>query len=314
MLAALLLVAALPAGCTESAPVAEGLVSGEGYVHVTGGKVWYEIVGSGTATPLLLLCGGPGAPSYYFNPLKPLADEWPVVFYDQLGCGRSDRPQDSTLWRMERFVEELALVRKELGLERTHILGHSWGTMLAVEYMLTRPTGVESLILAGPLLSVPRYLRDVSKLRAALPPKTRDILERHGQAGTTDSKEYQAAVMEYYRRHLCRLDLWPTEWNQTMAGFGWDAFHTMWGPSEFYPTGILKDFDRTDRLAEIEVPTFLTAGRYDDTTPEATAWYQSLIPGAQLQIFEDSSHMTMFEEPDRYVQAVRDFLRSVEGR
>ena len=100
----------------------------EGYVDVTGGRIWYQIVGSGSRTPLVLLHGGPGAPSYYLNPLAKLADERPVVFYDQLGAGRSDRPTRSELWRIERFVEELARLRTVLGLKDVHILGHSWGT------------------------------------------------------------------------------------------------------------------------------------------------------------------------------------------
>jgi len=121
---------------------------GEGHVDVPGGRIWYRIVGSGARTPLLLLHGGPGAPSYYLNPLDKLADERPIVFYDQLGAGRADKPTDVNLWRVERFVEELARPRTALGLTQVHILGHSWGTMLAADYMLTKPTGVRSLILA----------------------------------------------------------------------------------------------------------------------------------------------------------------------
>ena len=105
----------------------------EGFVAVPGGRVWYKVVGSGSGTPLLLLHGGPGATSHYLEPLSALGDERPVIFYDQLGCGRSDRPSDTNLWRVERFVEELKMVRQTLGLRRLHILGHSWGAMLAAE-------------------------------------------------------------------------------------------------------------------------------------------------------------------------------------
>ena len=104
-----------------------------------------------------MLHGGPGAPSYYLNPLEKVAEDRPVIFYDQLGAGRSDRPTDSTLSRVDRFVNELAQVRKALNLHEVHILGHSWGTMLAVDYMLTNPEGVQSLILASPALSVKRW-------------------------------------------------------------------------------------------------------------------------------------------------------------
>lgn len=295
------------------AAVVEGLVTGEGYIDVVGGRVWYEIVGSGTATPLLLLHGGPGATSYYLKPLGRLASDRPVIFYDQLGCGRSDRPEDPELWNVERFVEELAQVRRALDLERVHIFGHSWGSTLAVEYVLRNSTGVESLILAGPALSTPQWMEDANKLRAGLPLETQEILKRHEAAGTTDSEEYAAATMEFLKRHFCRLDPWPPEMEQSLDNFGWDVYTKMWGPSEFFATGTLKEFGRTDRLAEINVPTLLTAGRHDEATPETTAWYQSLIPGSSLEIFEESSHMTMLEEPDRYLEEVRDFLQSVEA-
>lgn len=226
--------------CTSS-----GLKPGEGHIEVPGGRVWYRIVGSGRATPLLLLHGGPGAPSYYLERLAALADERPVIFYDQLGCGRSDRPTDPSLWRIERFVEELRRVRNELGVDKVHILGHSWGSMLAVDYMLTNPTGVQSVVLAGPALNIPRYIHDVQALRAALPVAVQETLKRHEDAGTTDSTEYQEATQVFYKRHLSRLDPWPSELQKTMEGLGGEVYNAMWGPSEFFATGPLKDYDRT---------------------------------------------------------------------
>lgn len=306
-LAVTILVAFLFVGCEN-----RGLTEGEGYVEVTGGKIWYKIVGSGTATPLLLLHGGPGVPSSYLKPLERLADERPIIFYDQLGSGKSDRPSDPTLWRTERFVEELAQLRNALGLKQVHILGHSWGTMLAVDYMLTKPSGVVSLILASPCLSVPRWIEDANMYRSALPKETQEILRQHEEAGTTDSEEYFNATMEFYKRHMCRLDPWPAELESTFSQLNMDVYGTMWGPSEFYATGTLKDYDRTGQLSEITVPTLFTAGRYDEATPKTTAWYQSFVPNSKLEIFEDASHITMFEKPDQYCQAVRDFLNSKE--
>src|SRR5215472_8509562 len=161
---ALIVVTVLSGGCRRT-----GLQPGEGYVNVQGGRIWYRIVGSGTHTPLLLLHGGPGAPSYYLNPLAVLADERPVIFYDQLGAGRSDKPTDISLWRVERFVQELSELRRALGLTQVHILGHSWGTMLALDYMMTKPTGVRSLILASPALSMNRWIEDAATLKKTLP-------------------------------------------------------------------------------------------------------------------------------------------------
>ena len=139
--------------------------SQEGYIPVTGGRVWYRIVGTRPGIPLLTLHGGPGANSDYLQPLAALADERPVIFYDQLGSGKSDHPDDPALWVLDRFVEELAQVRTGLGFTQVHLFGHSWGTMLATEYALTQPSGLVSLILSGPVLSAPCYVQDANTLK-----------------------------------------------------------------------------------------------------------------------------------------------------
>ncbi len=291
-----------------------GLTPGEGYVDVTGGQVWYRIVGSGTATPLLVLHGGPGAPSYYLKPLSALGDERPVIFYDQLGAGHSAAPADTALWRVERFVEELAQVREALGLEEVHILGHSWGTMLAMDYMLTKPTGVRSLVLASPALSVRRWMSDTDSLKTALPDSLQALIAHHEAAGTTDAPEYQGAVMEFYRRFLARKEPWSADIDSTFTQLNTDLYGYMWGPSEFAATGTLKDYERTDRLPELDLPVLFTAGRYDEATPGTVAFYQSQVPNSELTILEGSAHLTMQDEPEEYVRVVRDFLRRVEQR
>src|SRR5438105_3799139 len=154
-----------------------------GYIAVEGGRVWYRIVGEERAgIPLLVLHGGPGYPHDYLEPLERLADERPVIFYDQLGCGRSDRPPDKTLWRAARFVRELAQVREALRLDTVHLYGHSWGTMLAVDHLLSGAMAA-SLILASPALSIPRWLGDAAAYRSALPPDIQSTLARHEAAG-----------------------------------------------------------------------------------------------------------------------------------
>lgn len=285
----------------------------EGHIAVPGGRVWFKIVGTGPGTPLLLLHGGPGAPSYYLEPLSALGNERPVIFYDQLGCGRSDRPSDTNLWRVERFVEEVAAVRRALGLKRVHLFGHSWGTMLATDYLLTRPRGVSSVTLASPCLSAPRYVRDVTDLRAQLPPDVQAVLQRHEEAGTTASSGYEAAVSVFLKRHFCRREPWPSELSDTLAGLGREVYNFMNGPNEFYLTGTLKNYDRTARLGELSLPVLYTAGRFDGCTPQAAAWYQQLMPNARLEVFERSAHMPMLEETDRYLAVLSAFLREAEA-
>ncbi|MFH1068760.1 MAG: proline iminopeptidase-family hydrolase [Candidatus Glassbacteria bacterium] len=292
----------------------KSLKPGEGYVEVTGGRVWYRVVGSGTETPLLLLHGGPGVPSYYLKPLARLSDERPVVLYDQLGAGHSDHPADSSLWRVDRFVEELQQVRDALGLREIHLLGHSWGAMLAAEYMLTNPKGVRSLILASPCLSASRWVKDADSLLSTLPDSTQEVIRKHESAGTTDAPEYQAAVLAFYKLYISRLDPWPPDLDSSLAQMNAEVYEKMWGPSEFNVTGSLKNFERAGALGNLNVPVLFTAGRYDDITPATVEYYHSLTPNSHLVIIENSAHLTMLDQPERYVQVVREFLREVESK
>src|SRR5271169_2012507 len=155
----------------------------EGYVSVTGGKVWYQVTGDGKGVPLLVLHGGPGCPHDYLEPLRYLADERQVIFYDQLGCGKSDRPEDVTLWTVERFVDELVTVREALGLDRLHLFGSSWGGMLAQQYVLDRQPELQSLILCGSPASMIRWVKDCDELLAAGPDEVRRVIREHEEAG-----------------------------------------------------------------------------------------------------------------------------------
>lgn len=285
---------------------------GSGTVDVPGGRVWYEVVGSGDRLPLLVLHGGPGFTHEYVRSLEALADERPVVFYDQLGCGRSDRPDDVSLWTTERAVAELAAVREAVGLERLHLLGQSWGSMLATDYLLGRPGGVVGVVLASPCISIPRWVEDAGRFRDALPEDVQRVIERHEGAGWTACPEYTAAMLVYYKRHVCRMEAWPDEVERSFGGNGEQVYSTMWGPSEFTVTGSLRTFDRSDRLHELDMPVLFTCGRHDEATPETVAWYQSLVPRAELVVFEESAHLAHLEERERYNAAVRGFLARAE--
>lgn len=284
----------------------------EGRLEVPGGSVWYRVVGDIQATPLVIVHGGPGATHDYLEPLEALADERPVVFYDQLGAGKSDAPDDIELWTNERLIDELGRILDGLALHRVHLLGHSWGTIIAAEYALRTPERLAGLVLANPALSVPRYAAGATALRAALPADVRAVLDRHEAAGTTDSDEYQEASMEFYNRHVCRLDPWPDPVMRTFSQVNQAIYERMQGPSEFQITGIYKDYDVTGRLGELAVPALFLCGRHDEIRPEDTAWYHSLVPGSELVIFEKSSHLPHFEEPERYLQVLRDFLHRAE--
>jgi len=286
----------------------------EGLIEVPGGRVFYRVAGENAGgVPLLVLHGGPGAPHDYLETLEALADERPVVFYDQLGCGASDRPGDLALYAMPRFVEELAIVRQTLGLARLHILGQSFGCMLAVDYLLAkRPEGVLSLVLSAPCLSAQRFAADQRAYLEGMPEDVRETILTAEASGDYDLPAYQEAVTAYYKEHLCLLDPRPDCLNRTFEKMGLPVYLHMWGPSEFTLTGTLRGYDRTADLARIGLPALFTCGRHDEAAPETCAYYQSLMPGSELAILEDASHMHHLERPEEYLRLARDFLRRNE--
>lgn len=294
------------------------LTTREGRVTVPGGEVWFEVVGSGEAVPLLTLHGGPGVGHDYLEPLATLGADRPVVFYDQLGCGKSDKPDDRSHWNIDRFVREVAAVREALDLDRVHLLGHSWGGWLAIEYMLRSPPGVVSLTLASTSASLPEWARETAGLVASLPQETQEVLRRCEESADFQSAEYEAAMMEFYRRYVCRLEPWPAPLNRSLDNLmgnpvAYSCYVTMQGPSEFTVSGNLKSWDRTNRLSEIGAPTLLTFGRYDEFTQACAETLSSGIRNSELHVFEDSAHMAHLEEPEQYLQVLRGFLERAEA-
>lgn len=284
----------------------------DGYVSVTGGKVYYKKVGSGPKTPVIVLHGGPGGTHVPFFKLEELGNERPVIFYDQLGSGRSDKPDDLSLWHVDRFVEELGQIREALGLSPLHILGHSWGTMLAASYLLTKPEGIKSVIFSSPCLSAPQWERDQEVHLKQLPQDVQEILAKHEREGTTDSEEYKTAMKEFNKRFVYRLESKPKETENEYAKSNSVVYNTMWGPSEFCTTGNLKSFDVTDRLREIQIPALFSCGRYDEAAPSTVEEQSRKLPGAKFHVYENSAHLAYMEEPEEYLRVVREFLASAD--
>jgi L-proline amide hydrolase len=282
-------------------------------------ETWYRVDGDlrpGAAdapAPLVALHGGPGATHEYLLPLVDLADGRAVVFYDQIGNGRSTHypERGADFWTVELFVRELHNLVAALGIaDRHHVLGSSWGGFLAQEYALTHPPGLQAMVLADTAASFPDFLAECNRLRGELPPEVEATLKRHEEAGTTDDPEYEEACMVFYKRHLCRLEEWPQE---LVDSFDWIAkdptvYHTMNGPSEFHVIGSIKDWEVKDRLGEIDVPTLVASGRYDEATPALQETLVEGIPNCEQVIFEESSHMPFSEERERYMQVVGEWL------
>ena len=296
------------AGLTPRAFAAQPVT--EGRAKVPGGTIWWKKVGAGSKPPLLTLHGGPGAGHNYLLPLAALADDRPVIFYDQLGCGQADSPQNEKIYTIQRSVDEVDAVRKALGLEDIVLFGHSWGSMLAIEYMCQgRGKGVEKLILGGALASVPQANAGQARLIAQMPNGAGKRLRALEKAHKENTPEYAKLTDQFYHLHVCRADPWPMELNQTAGIIGKSiAYRVMNGPNEFTIVGVIKDWDRRKDLGRIKTPTLITTGEFDEVTLDCHETIHRGIKGSKLEIFKGCSHMTMDEKPAEYVASVRRFL------
>ena len=282
----------------------------EGFAQVPGGRVWWMRVGTGSRTPLLLLHGGPGAAHLYLLALGALADERPVIFYDQLGCGKSDSPQDTSIYTIQRSVDEVDAVRRALGLQEVILYGHSWGSMLAIEYLCQgRGSGVRKLVLAGAFASVPQFVAGTKRLLAQMPNRVGERILALAAAGRSDAPEFQALVQAFYDLYICRRKPLPREVQETYDMLSKSvAYRVMNGPNELTVTGVIRDWDRRSDLPHIQLPTYITTGEFDEVTLDCHQTIQRAIKGSKLRIFAGCSHLTMNEKPYEYVSAVRRFL------
>ena len=186
--------------------------------------------------------------------------------------------------------------------------------MLAVDYLLTKPSGVKSVILASPALDVKMWIHDTDSLRSTLPDSIQQIFRKSEETKTFDSPEFQAAMLEFNSQFLARRKPVSVDSESGSALINQDIYQYMWGPSEFIVTGTLKNYDRTDRLGEIKLPTLIMAGQYDACTPATSKYYQSLIFGAELVIIENAGHLTMQDNAEADIKAIRDFLDKLEKK
>jgi len=282
------------------------------------GSTWYRVVGDlkSSKTPVMVLHGGPGAGHNYCEPIADVLAQTgrAAVLYDQIGCGNSthlpDKPKD--FWTPELFMEELVLLTEHLGISNKYnIVGQSWGGMLGMQFAITKPKGLNALVVADSPASMEVWVSEANKLRKELPPEVEATLLKHEAAETTEDPEYIAAVDVFYSRHLCRIPQPP----YVVASFEQLAadptvYHTMNGPSEFHVIGSLKHWDIRPQLKEIIAPTLLVSGQYDEATPAMVKEINGFIPGSKWELFAESSHMPHVEEPAKFKRVVAEFLDS----
>ena len=288
------------------------LPAGEAMLPVDGGRIWYKTSGTGSGTPVILVHGGPGFSSFYLKPLEALGSDRPVVRYDQLGGGKSDRISDTTMFTIDHFVRELDSLRAHLGYSRMHLVGHSWGTILALEYYRVHPDRVASLTLASAALDIPAWERHARDLVKNLPDSMQRAIRARESEGRFDAPDYQAALGEFYGRYVWRHPV-EADLDSTLKTVNESIYNYMQGPSELTITGTLKKYDATPFLKEVRVPLLYTVGEFDEANPVTVRRFAGMTPGAKVTVIPGAAHMTTWDAPDSMLAAVRGFLASVDS-
>lgn len=278
-------------------------------VPVHGHEVVTYSFGTGDEV-LFCLNGGPGLPCDYLRDShsRLAGDHYRVVAFDQLGCGSSDRPDDDSLWTLERYVEEVEIVRTTLGLGTVHLLGQSWGTWLGIEYALTHPDVFKTLILADGAADIPHLVSELERLRGALGSETVAMMQRHEAEGTLDHPEYKGAIDILNYRHVCRLQTWPAAVQASLRDWNMAPYKAIQGPNEFCYTGSIKDWNRVGDLHRITQPALVLCGLHDELTPACSRLIHQALPNSSIAVFPNSSHLPFWEEPEPYFAALQAFL------
>lgn len=284
------------------------LLTREGFVQHRGHSVWWGARDAAApgGIPLLTVHGGPGICHDCLEPLAGLAARRDVVFYDQYGCGLSDRAVDPTDYSVDLFLDELAAVRDALGLDRVHLFAHSYGGPLALEYLLRRPDGVESFTISNSFASIAGLSRGWQARLDELTPASAQAL----RADEPDPQTYGPALGEFITRFVYPSDL-PEALVRSQQKSGAEVYARMHGSSWFVPDGEWSQWDVTPHLGQILVPTLVITGERDQCVPAGSAALADGLPNARLVIL-DAAHLPFFEVPDQYLPLIDDFLVGVE--
>jgi proline iminopeptidase len=259
---------------------------------------------------LFLLNGGPGIPCDYLrDPLLPLVEAgYRVVTYDQLGTGASDKPKDKSLWTIGRYVEEVETVRKALDLGKIHLLGHSWGGWLSIEYTLKYQKALKSLILSNTCGDMPHLVQQLERHRAALGPETVAMMQRFEAMENYKHPSYQAAITILNYRHVFRNDDWPKTVTDALGKLNMDIYGTVQGPNEFLYIGNIKDWNRIPDMHRIAVPVLILCGQHDEMAPACAMRMHNVLPDSEVTVLPNCSHMAMYEDSPAYLKRVTAFL------
>jgi len=285
-------------------------------------NVWTKRVGNNPTIKVLLLHGGPGATSEYFEAADSFFPQGNVeyYYYDQLGSGKSDNPNDERLWNIDSFVEEVEQVRKALNLDANNfvLLGHSWGGILGIEYALKYQQNMKALIVSNMVSSIPEYVKYAKEvLGPQLPTDVLEKIEAYEKSEDYTNPEYLKLIETfYYPEHVLRMNPsdWPNPVVRAFANLNYPLYLKMQGPSEFGVVGdaVLKEWDRTEDLKNITIPTLTIGAEYDTMDPRAMEEMSRLVQNGEYLYCPQGSHMAMYDDQEVYFSGVLKFLKSLE--
>lgn len=288
----------------------------DGYISYLEYKTYYRIVGplNSRKPPLLLLHGGPGSTHNYFEVLDRLAEEdgRQLISYDQLGCGNSYLDGHPELWTMETWIGELKAVRKALNLNEVYLLGQSWGGMLLLEYMCRHEhDGIKGIVLSSTLPSSQLWGEEQARMIRQLPQDVQEVIRDATERNDYSSEAYKQAEALYMELHASgKPGPDAPECLTRPKRNGRESYVVGWGPNEFTPMGTLKDYDVTELLHIIDVPTLIVSGGNDLCTPYIAKTMYDRIPNARWELFRDCRHACFVEDTERYIRLLKDWLNA----
>lgn len=281
-------------------------------------KVWTKRVGNNPKIKLLLLNGGPGATHEYFECFENFLPKEGIefIYYDQLACGNSDNPKDTSLFNLENYVEEVEQVRNALHLDKSNffLLGHSWGGLLAMQYTLKYQENMKGLIISNMMASCPEYGKYADEVLAKqMDPEVLAEIRKLEEKGDFQNPRYMELLnVHFYPEHALRLAEWPEPVTRSFGKMNNDFYTIMQGPSEFGIRGKLVNWDVSGEIKNIHVPTLVIGAKYDTMDPKYMEWMSTQIPGASFLLCENGSHMCMYDDQQTYMNGLIKFLKKVK--
>jgi len=289
-----------------------------GLVDVPGGRIVFQVIGNVGRVPVLFVHGGPGGSSCsYQSSFNEVKQHRQIILYDQLGSGYSERIQDLEQYaNLSRFVTELKALRQQLGFKKFHLVAHSWGAAVALEYLLTeKDEDVLSVVFIGPLFSSKQWLADTDELLKTIPDKYQQAVSLAKSSDNYNSPDFIAAEEAYWTRFVVRTPREQLSYRDCSITPPGDSglYNYMWGPAEFILKGTLSDYERIDRLSEIKIPTLFLIGQFDEVRQDTALEFQSLVPGSSLSIIPNSGHMINLDQPEKFNRVLDNFFKEVEA-